>query len=134
VYRLGKLYGCGFQGVKKVKNIVSHKNKTNNDLFKYKPSDWESVRMKLWNSHCFKDFGVQRLAEYQQQMITLSKLESLLEYTLQIQFTQREVAALVSELRCTTVILGETVIQFPLLLTELKLLGPPPPLALPLSL
>jgi hypothetical protein len=104
---------------------VSHRNKTNDDLFKYKPSDWESIRMKLWNSHQFKDFGVQRLTEYQQQMITLPKLKSLLEYTLQIQFTQREVAALVSELRCTTSILGEIVIQYPLLLTELKLLGLP---------
>lgn len=86
--------------------------------------------MKLWNSYQFKDFGVQRLTEYQEQIITLSKLKSLLEYILQIQFTQREVAALVSELRCITSHLGETVIQYPQLLTELKLLG----LSLPHSL
>ena len=107
-----------------------------NSLFKYKSSDWESIQMKLWNSYQFKDFGVQRLAEYREQIIPLPKLKSLLEYILQIQFTQREVVALVSELRCTTTLLGETVIQYPQLLTELKLLGlslthslPPPSIA-----
>lgn len=46
-----------------------------------------------------------------------------MKYIFHIQFTQKEIAALVCELKCTKVVLGETIIQFPLLLTELKLLG-----------
>jgi hypothetical protein len=97
--------------------------KSNQALFQYKPSDWKNAQSKLWNSHLFKDFGVQRLSEYPQQTITLSRLESLFEATLQIKFTLKEIAALVSELRCTSIVYGEHVIQYPLLLTELKLLG-----------
>lgn len=92
-------------------------------MFRYKPSDWDSIQNKLWSSHLFKDIGVQILEDYQQQVITLPKLHSLLEYSLQLKFTQREIAALVNELRCTNIVFGEYTIQYPQLLTELKLLG-----------
>lgn len=123
VFRLSQLYGCGVQGTKHVKKNVSNKIKTNEEIFRYKPSDWESIQNKLWTSHLFKDIGVQRLEAYHQQLITLPKLHSLLEYSLQLKFTQREIAALVNEMRCTNIVLGEYTIQYPHLLTELKLLG-----------
>jgi hypothetical protein len=113
---------------------VTKVQKSNQASFQYKPSDWDSARSKLWNSHLFKDFGVQRLSEYPQQTITLSRLESLFEVTLQIKFTTKELAALVCEMRCTSIVYGESIIQYPLLLTELKLLGLPLSLSLSVSL
>ena len=122
-FRLSKLYSCGIDSTRRIKKIIKKKRETNQELFQYKSSDWESIQNKLWNSYLFKDFGVQRLESYQQQTITILKLQSLLEYSLQLKFTQREIASLVSELRCTNIVLGEYFIQYPKLLTELKLLG-----------
>lgn len=121
--RLGNLYGCGSNAVKKVSKSVNRRNRSNADLFKYKESDWRSVEHKLWNCNFFKDNGVSWMSNYQHATIPLLELQSLMDVSLQMKFTIREIAALVQTLNCTETILGETAVDFNKLLKELKRLG-----------
>jgi hypothetical protein len=123
VVRLGNLYGCGSNAVKKVSKAVNRRNRSNAELFKFKESDWRSVEHKLWNCNFFKDNGVSWMSNYQHSTIPLPELHSLMDISLQMKFTTREIAALVVTFQCTETTLGETVVDFNKLLKELKRLG-----------
>ena len=121
--RLSNLYGCGRKAVKRVSKAVDRRHRSNSDLYRYNESDWASVEKKLWNCNYFKDHGVSWMSEYQHATIDLPTLHNLMDISLQMKFTTREIAALVTHLGCTETVHGDITIDFNRLLKELKLLG-----------
>ena len=81
------------------------------------------MEYKLWNSHLFREKGVQSMESYHHQTISLYDLQCLLEFSLQQKFATKEVVALVQELGCTSRYLGDIIINYTKVLTNLKQFG-----------